>query len=230
MKKYIGIIVAEVEEINAIKYLMKTIDELNLYNLNIFKGTINDKDCLLIRCGVGKVNAARTVQLLLDKFNIEYIINLGSAGALIETLNIGDIVVGKQLVQHDFDVTAFGREKGYIPEAGKFFECNNKLFQACENIKIYNQKIEFGTIASGDIFCTDIIMKEKIKENFNAVCVEMEGAAIAQVCYLSNIPFIVIRSISDSPNGNNQIDFNEYLKIASKNCAEFIKCLLALLA
>ena len=223
MKKYIGIIVAEIQEMEAIQELMNSIDEINIYNLKIFRGKINDKDCLLVRCGVGKVNAARTVQILTDKFELDYIINLGSAGALNNELNIGDIVLGKKLVQHDFDVTAFGREKGYISDTGKFFESDASLLQRFQDIKICNQKVCIGIIASGDIFCTDIKMKEKIKTKFNCDCVEMEGAAIAQVCHLNNVPFIVIRSISDIPNGKNQIDFNQYLKMASKNCAEFIK-------
>ncbi len=226
MNNYIGIIVAEIEEMNAIKNLMLNLEELQIYNLNIFKGKISNKDCLLVRSGVGKVNASRTTQILTDNFKLECIINLGSAGRLKDYLNIGDIVIGEKLVQHDFDVTAFGRDKGYIPETGMFFECDNSLLQKCACIEIDNINISTGIIASGDVFCTDIKMKENIMSKFNADCVEMEGAAIAQVCYLNNVPFIVVRSISDSPNGNNQIDFNEYLHFASKNCADFIKQLL----
>lgn len=223
MDKYIGIIVAEVKELEAIKEIMKNIEEIEVYNLKIFKGEIRNKKYILVRSGVGKVNAARTTQILIDKFEIEYIINVGSAGALNDNLNIGDIVIGKELIQHDFDVTAFGREKGYIPETGKVFKSDNYLIKKCENIRINNIKIIKGIITSGDIFCTDIKMKEKIRERFKSDCTEMEGAAIAQVCYLSKTPFIVIRSISDIPNGNNELDFNKYLEFASKNCAEFIK-------
>lgn len=223
MNKYIGIVVAEIKELDAIKEIMSNIKESNIYNLKIYKGDINNRKYLVVRSGVGKVNAARTTQILIDKFDIEYIINSGSAGAVKENLNIGDIVIGKKLVQHDFDVTAFGREKGYIPEIGKIFESDENLINRCENIEIDKIKIKTGIIASGDIFCTDVKMKEKIREKFNADCCEMEGAAIAQVCFLNKIPFIVIRSISDIPNGKNQIDFNEYIKLASKNCAEFIK-------
>lgn len=223
MDNYIGIIVAEIEELEAIKSLMSSIEEMQIYDLAIFKGKVSNKDCLLVRSGVGKVNASRTAQILADNFKLECIINLGSAGSLKEALNIGDIVIGEKLVQHDFDVTAFGRDKGYIPETGMFFECDNSLLQKCKSIEIDNTNISTGIIASGDIFCTDIKMKENIIHEFNADCVEMEGAAIAQVCHLNNVPFIVVRSISDTPNGNNQVDFNEYLRFASKNCAEFIK-------
>lgn len=218
----IGIIVAEVEEMEALKEIMENINSLHIYNLNIYTGKINNRNFLLVRGGVGKVNSARVAQIITDKFDLNFIINVGSAGGLSEDLHIGDIVLGETLVQHDFDVTAFGREKGFIPETGKFFESDKNLLEKFKNIKINNQKIVVGTIASGDMFLTDSDLKEKIKQNFNATCVEMEGAAVAQVCTLNKVPFIVIRSISDIPNGKNEIDFNEYLKLASKNCAEFI--------
>lgn len=223
MNKYIGIIAAEAKEIEAIKEIMANIEEIEIYDLKMFKGEINGKKYIIVRSGVGKVNSARTTQVLIDKFDIEYIINVGSAGAINDTLNIGDIVIGENLVQHDFDVTAFGRDKGYIPDTGKFFKAEAKLIEKCKNIKIEKVNIITGTIASGDIFCTDVDKKNKIKKEFNADCIEMEGAAIAQVCFLNKIPFIIIRSISDIPNGNNQIDFNQFLEFASKNCAEFIK-------
>lgn len=218
----IGIIVAEVEEMDAVKEIMENVNSVDIYNLKIYTGIINKSEVLLVRGGVGKVNAARVCQIITDKFDLECIINVGSAGGLNENLNIGDIVVGEKLVQHDFDVTAFGREKGFIPEAGKFFESDKTLLEKCKDIKIDNQKIVTGIIGSGDVFLTNTNSKEQIKREFNCDCVEMEGAAIAQVCTLNKIPFLVIRSISDIPNGKNEIDFNEYLKIASKNCAKFI--------
>lgn len=219
----IGIIVAEIEEMEAVKEIMENTTSTDIYNLKVYTGTLNSKKVLLVRAGVGKVNAARVCQIITDKFDLECVINVGSAGGLNKNLNIGDIIVGEKLVQHDFDVTAFGREKGFIPETGKFFKSDKTLLEKCKNIKIDNQKIVTGIIGSGDIFLTDTDLKEKIKKNFNCDCVEMEGAAIAQVCTLNKIPFLVIRSISDIPNGKNEIDFNEYLKFASKNCAEFIR-------
>lgn len=218
----IGIIVAEVEEMEAVKEIMENVNSMDIYNLKVYTGTINNKEFLLVRGGVGKVNSSRVCQIITDKFDLNCIINVGSAGGLNENLNIGDIVLGEKLVQHDFDVTAFGREKGFIPETGKFFESDKNLLEKCKSIKIDNQKIVTGIIGSGDVFLTDTDLKEKIKQDFNCDCVEMEGAAIAQVCTLNKIPFLVIRSISDIPNGKNEIDFNEYLKLASKNCAKFI--------
>jgi len=223
MNKFIGIIVAELEELAAIKDIMSNIEEIHIYNLNIYKGIISNKVYLLVRAGVGKVNAARTTQILIDKFDIDYIINLGSAGGLNNELNIGDIVIGEKLVQHDFDVTAFGREKGFIPETGKYFESYYTLLKKLESIHLDDVKVVKGTIATGDTFCTSKELKNSIHKEFNADCIEMEGAAVAQVCHLNNIPFIVLRSISDIPNGNNHIDFNEYLKLASINCAKILE-------
>ena len=165
--------------------------------------------------------------MMIDNFDIEYIMNLGSAGALNPMLKIGDIVIGDELVQHDFDITAFGHAKGYITGVGdrvysdKYLK--EKLEKAIENLEDRNYEIKTGTIASGDIFCTEIEMKNQIYANFKADCVEMEGAAIAQVSYLNNIPFIVIRSISDTPNGNNAITFDQFVELASKRCARILK-------
>lgn len=222
----IGIIVAMEEELNAIKNIMKNSKKRVIYNLGFIIGEIQNKECILIKCGIGKVNAARVTQILIDNFFVKYIINLGSAGAVNSLLNIGDIVIGEKVIQHDFDITAFGHLKGYITGVGDIIESDKSLVQKFVKVSnlVNNKKysVKKGIIASGDIFCTDIKMKEKIHNKFNAECVEMEGAAIAQVCYLDNIPFIIIRSISDSPNGSNEIIFEQYLNLASKRCAELL--------
>ena len=223
MEKCIGIIVATPEEMKELKSIMVESEKITIFNLDFYKGKINRKEYVLVKCGVGKVNAARTTQILIDNFNIESIINVGVAGGLNNNINIGDIIIGENLVQHDFDITAFGYEKGYISETGRFFESDKELIEKCKKVKIDNVQIMLGTIASGDIFCTDIKMKEEIRTKLNSDCVEMEGAAIAQVSYLCNVPFVVIRAISDIPNGNNQIDYDEFVEKAANNCAEFIK-------
>ena len=225
MKMY-GIIAAMQEEMQEIKKIMREIREEQIYELVFIEGKINEVNVVLVESGVGKVNAARTTQILIDQFEVEAIINVGSAGAANDELDIGDIVIGKKLVQHDFDITAFGHPKGYISNAGEYFNSNKQLIEkienAIQNLEDSDFKILVGTIASGDIFCTDIKMKEKIRNKFEADAIEMEGAAIAQVCQLDNVPFIVIRGISDSPNGNNEITFEKYLKKASQRCANII--------
>lgn len=226
MKNY-GIIAAMQEEMQEIQKLMKEISTIEIYGLNFIKGKINNKQVVLVEAGVGKVNAARTTQILIDNFDVDAIINVGSAGASNDELNIGDIVIGKKLVQHDFDITAFGHPKGYISNVGQYLESDKKLIEQIKNaikeLENSDFKILVGTIASGDIFCTDAIMKEKIRNKFETDAIEMEGAAIAQVCKLDNIPFVVIRGISDSPNGNNEITFEQYLKKASQRCAQIIE-------
>jgi adenosylhomocysteine nucleosidase len=220
MKKIV-IITAMKEELEAIKNKFEKVEEKQLKDLTFFEGQANGKEYILVKCGVGKVNAARVTQILIDNFDIEYIINIGIAGSLNDELEIGDIVIGKNLVQHDFDITAFGHEKGYITDTGRVFQSNENL------IKKYSKKnsdynIIIGTIASGDIFCNQVAMKEKIRSKFGADCVEMEGAAIAQVATLNKIPFIVIRSISDKPNGRNHIDIEKFINMASKRCADLV--------
>lgn len=223
--KYIGIIAAMDEEIATIKNLMQDSESKKIFELEFITGKINSKNVVLVKCGVGKVNSTRTTQILLDNFDIEYVINVGTAGGLNNDIEIGDIVIAEKLVQHDFDITAGGHEKGYIPNTGKYFECDKKLIKRSrEVINSLNENFKaiVGLIATGDIFVQDVAVKNRIKEEFDADCVEMEGASIAQVCTLDKIPFIVIRAISDKPNGNNGIDFEKYLDMACKRYAKFI--------
>lgn len=223
----VGIIVAMEEELEQILNITNDIEEKEISGLNFKLGKIEKKNVVLVKSGVGKVNAARVTQILIDKFNVEYVINVGSAGALNPLLNIGDIVIGEKLVQHDFDITAFDHDKGYITGVGDYIYSDNTLAEKFKKIanKLFEKeyKIKSGIIATGDIFCTDIEMKNKIYSKFDADCVEMEGAAVAQVCYLDELPFIVIRSISDSPNGKNAIDFDKFVDFASKRCALILK-------
>ena len=223
----IGIIVAMEEELESILDIMDNIEEKEIYGLTFKTGQIEKNKIIVVKCGVGKVNAARVTQILIDTFNVKCVINVGAAGALNPFLNIGDIVIGEKLIQHDFDITAFDHDKGYITGVGDYIYSDSELIEkfenAANNLKEKDYKIKKGIIATGDIFCTDIEMKNKIFSKFDADCVEMEGAEIAQVCYLDNIPFIVIRSISDSPNGNNEIDFDKFVELASKRCANILR-------
>ena len=226
--KYVGIITAENEELEAVKKIMEEEKEFKYINgMELIIGKIQSKNCVLTKSGVGKVNAARTTQILIDKFDIEYVINVGVAGALNYKLDIGDVVIGTKVVQHDFDITAFGHSKGYVPGVGNEVLCDRELVDkfkvAIDNLEKRMYNIEYGTIATGDIFVTEVAMKDKIRSKFKADCVEMEGGAIAQICKLADVPFIAIRSISDSPNGNNENDYNQYLKLASKRSANMLK-------
>ncbi len=225
--KEIGIIVAMDEEREAILNIMTDVKLEQIYNLRFLKGKIQGKDCILVKSGIGKVNAARTTQIMLNHFEVAYVINLGAGGSINGLLNIGDVLIGKEVVQHDFDITAFGHSKGYITGVGEKIPCSRELIeefeQIIQSIPERSYQIKIGVIATGDIFCTESWMKDKIRAKFNADVVDMECAAIAQVCYLDNVPFIVIRSISDTPNGKNATTFDENLKLASKRCANILK-------
>ena len=223
----IGIIAAEQEEFEAILNIAKVEERKEIYELNFVKCKIKDKICILVKSGVGKVNAARATQILIDNFKPDYIVNVGVAGGLNPMLSIGDIVIGETLVQHDFDITAFGHAKGYIPGVGEKIYADDYLVKKIEEAignqeeKVY--KYEKGVIASGDIFCTAMPIRDKIYAKFNAECVEMEGAAIGQACSLCNVPFVVIRSISDTPNGENEVTYEKFIKLASERCANILK-------
>ena len=225
--KNIGIIVAMDEEREEIINLMKNTEVKQVYNLRFIKGTIEGKQCILIKCGVGKVNAARATQVMLDHFKIDYVINIGVGGSLNSLLDIGDVVIAKKVVQHDFDITAFGHSKGYITGVGAFIESDAELLEefseVLENMPEKTYKAKVGIIATGDIFCTESWMKDKIRAKFDADVVDMECAAIGQVCYLNEKPFIAIRSISDTPNGDNVKIYDNNIKFASKRCANVLK-------
>lgn len=227
----IGIIVATDEEFIEIKNIMDSYEERDIYELSFIKGKINGKKVIVVKCGIGKVNAARTTQILIDNFKISKIINIGAAGGINPDLKIQDIVIAESIVQYDFDISSSGDyEKGEIQGLGKFLKSDKNLINICK--KVLEKRIDkninviIGTIATADTFCSDPKVARNVREEFGAECVEMEGAAIAQVCYLDRIPFLVIRGISDTPNGNNEMDYYTYCHIAAKHAAEFLQELL----
>ena len=222
--KRIGIIFAMEEELEELLQRLNLIKKFEIFDLVFYECRYKNIECVLVESGIGKVNAARCTQILIDNMKVDYVFNIGVAGGVSDKLNVGDIVIGDKLVQHDFDLTAFNHNKGYIPNVGDYIHSDDYLISlatSCMNDKDYN--ILLGTIASGDIFCTEKWMSEKIANKFNALCVEMEGASIAQVCYLSHVPFLVIRCISDTPNGNNKVTYEDFLKTSSANVATYLK-------
>jgi adenosylhomocysteine nucleosidase len=216
--KIIGIVAAMQEEFEEIEAKMKDVEVKRIKDLRFLIGKIGDYDCTLVKSGVGKVHAARTTQVMIDNFELESIINVGVAGSINNNLNIGDVVIGKHVVQHDFDITAFNHEKVYIPSVGVYIDTDTYLLTLADSVFKSLEDVSFkrGIIASGDIFCTELKMSQKINSKFNALCVEMEGASIAQVCYLSHVPFLIIRSISDVPNNNNVVTYEEFLSSSCK--------------
>lgn len=221
----IGIIGAMKEEKDAILSMMQDVERVIHYGVKFYIGTINGRDCVLSKSGVGKVNAARTTQIMIDRYNPEFIINIGSAGALEPSLEIGDTVISDYCIQHDADITAFGHQKGYI--AGlRYIEADKGLVEKCRKaieLSVDSKyKTYIGTVASGDQFISSQEKKQELHKEFNAWCVEMEGAAIAQVCHLCEVPFVIIRSISDKALQGNAMEFKEFLVLSSERCAHFV--------
>lgn len=223
----IGIIVSKEEEREAIVNIMTEVKVEQVYNLRFLTGKIRGKACVLVKSGVGKVNATRGVQIMIDKFHINYIVNIGSSISVNAMLDIGDIVIAKQVIQHDFDITAFGHSKGYITGVGDKITCNrelvNEIEQMIQAMPERSYQIKIGTVATGDIFCTEPWMKDKIRAKFDADVVDMECAAIAQVCYLDNIPFLGIKGITYIPKGGKASTSDENIKLTAKRCANLLK-------
>ena len=220
----IGIIFAMKEELDEFIKLVDLNKTSKIYDLTFYECSLFNKKLVLVESGVGKVNAARTTQILIDKMNPKYIFNVGVAGSVSDKVNVMDIVLASNLVQHDFDITPFNHEKGYIPNVGIYMDTDKYLLDISKSVNV-DTNIHIGTIASGDIFITEKKMSNKVNTKFNALCVEMEGASIAQVCTLSNVPYLVIRSISDSPNQNddNKITYEDFLSISCKTVSNYLK-------
>lgn len=225
--KRVGIIFAMDEELDALKEYLVIEKEYNIFDLTFYEGVLDGVYCILVKSGIGKVNAARSAQILIDNMKVDYIFNIGVAGGVDNKLSVGDIVIGERLVQHDFNLVAFGRERGEIPNIGQYIESDDYLVKLAEEVSLNDVNVFSGVIASGDIFCSDVEMSKKIGKKFGTLCVEMEGASIAQVCYLSHIPFLIIRSISDVVDGNNNVTYEKFLLSSSKNVALFMKRVLS---
>ena len=217
MKK-IGIIFAMREELEEFLKHLQVLKEYEIFDLLFYEGVIHGVEVILVESGVGKVNASRSTQILIDNMIVDYIINVGVAGGVDSRLQVLDVVIGESLVQHDFDITAFNHPKGYVPKVGVYLKSDEYLLRIANEVfkKNTSYRVFNGVIASGDIFCTDRKMSEKIHNKFGSLCVEMEGASIAQVCVLSHIPFLVIRSISDTLDGDNKMVYEEFLKHSSE--------------
>ncbi len=225
--KTIGIIFAMQEELIELKKYLHINNEKKIYDLIFYEATLNNQNIILTESGIGKTNAARTTQILIDYYKPEAIFNIGVAGGIAKNLKVGDIIISTSLVQHDFDITAFNHPKGYIPNIGNNIPIDNNLLNTTKTILDTNNiSYKEGVIASGDIFCTKESMATKINTQFNALCVEMEGASIAQTAYLSKTPCLVIRSISDCPDNNNKVTYEEFLETSSNKVAQIMYAIL----
>lgn len=221
----IGIIGAMEEEVSKIKSLMLISQQITKAGMNFTKGKLEKKDVVVVRSGIGKVNAGICTQILIDLFNVDLVINTGIAGAIDNMLDIGDIVVSTDALQTDMDASGFGYEIGQIPRMDtKAFKADeylvNLAVEKCRDI-LKNNNVFKGRISTMDKFVSDNDLKNKIKRDFGAYCTEMEGAAIAQTAYLNDIKFIIIRAISDRADGSANVDYEQFEKEAIKNCTNF---------
>lgn len=230
----IGIIGAMDEEVALLKNKITDKKEYQIANQDFTNGNIGSHEVILLKCGIGKVSAALGTSLLNQIFKPDYIINTGSAGALGSNFRIGDIVISSSLCFHDVDLTVFGYKLGQMAEMPLFFTPDQKLLNAAEECmrKISHESIKKSLIVSGDSFVSSREQIDHIKRNFSNDCiVEMESGAIAQVCHLFRVPFIVIRSVSDLvEDTDNKISYEEFLPLASQRSSEFVLQLLTELA
>ncbi len=220
----IGIIGAMDEEVSLIKQTMSIDYTTNYAGMKFFVGTLSDKDVVVVQSGMGKVNSGICAEILATQFNVSYIINTGVAGALCPELGIGDIVVSTDAVQHDFDVSPIGYHRGEIPYTGLYsFEADKDMrAKAMEIIPdiATDHKVMEGRICTGDQFIASEAQKKTITDNFGGLCCEMEGGSIAQVCYLNDIPFLIIRAISD--NADESGDYDKYKREIATNLASIV--------
>ena len=228
--KTIGIIGAMDEEIAYIKEQLEIVSERTVVELDFFIGKFEDKGVVLVKSGIGKVNAAICAQVLVDHFAVDYIINVGVAGAISKELSIGDVVISSDAVQHDMDTSVFGDPVGVIPRMNESaFKADPVLvklaWEAGSNL-LTDHKVFIGRIASGDQFISTKEQKNKIRSNVNPFCAEMEGAAVAHACYLNKIPFVIIRSISDNAEAEADISYEKFVPIAAKNSSLLVAQLL----
>jgi adenosylhomocysteine nucleosidase len=225
----IGIIGAMDEEIRILKEKMNNIETTIIAGCEFYQGELNNKQVILTKSGIGKVAAAVATTLLLEKFSPDTIINTGSAGGYDKTLNVGDIVISTEVRFHDVDVTAFGYEIGQMAQLPAAFPAQKELIviakQAAEALT--SLKTITGLICTGDTFMADPDKAQIALNNFPtmAAC-EMEAAAIAQVCYQFNVPFVIIRSLSDIAGKKSELSFEQYLPIAGKNASILVENIL----
>lgn len=210
----IGIIGAMDQEVNILKAEMDVEKIEKKASMEFYVGKLRGRDVVIVKCGVGKVNAGVCTQILADCYQVEAVINTGVAGSLRAEINIGDIVVSTDALQHDMDARGFGYEPGEIPLMGKkTFDADEKLRQLIvEKCREVNPEINVfeGRVVSGDQFISDGAVKERLVTMFDPYCTEMEGAAIAQAAWLNHIPFVIIRAISDKADGSAQMDYAEF--------------------
>lgn len=229
----IGIIGAMEEEVRELIADMQECEMNEKASMKFYKGKLYGKDAVVVQSGIGKVNAAICTQILADCYHVDELINTGVAGSLDAEINIGDIVISTDAVHHDMDVSALGDPVGQVPRMDVFaFPADKELAEkAMQANKKANPEIRtfMGRVASGDQFISKKEVKDRIVENFQAKCTEMEGAAIAHGAYLNHIPYVIIRAISDKADGTAQVDYPTFEKRAITHSVNLMRELLPMI-
>ncbi len=223
MKK-LGIIGAMTVEVETLKSQMTDLQVTSKAGMEFYEGVLNGLDVVVVVCGVGKVNAAMCVQVLCDCFDVTHIVNTGVAGSLDNVLDIGDLLISKDAMYHDFDCHPINENYavGQVPGLSVLaFPADDMLiklaYEAAESVQPGHNHI--GRVASGDQFIMSAQQKEYIVEHTGAMCTEMEGAAISHAAWRNGIPFVVIRAISDKADASAEMDFPTFEAIAARRCA-----------
>lgn len=221
----IGVIGAMEEEVELLRSSLENAETETIANCEFTSGTFKGQEVVLLKSGIGKVNAAMSTTLLLHHFKPDIVINTGSAGGFDEELEVGAIVISDEVRHHDVDVTIFGYEMGQVPQMPAAFTSNEELIElavkAVEEIGEHAHAV--GLIATGDSFMNDPERVAKVRESFPAMkASEMEAAAVAQVCYQFNVAFVVIRALSDIAGKESNISFDEFLPVAAKHSTQIV--------
>ena len=227
MIRKIGIIGAMEEEVEALRAKLEHPEKMTRASMDFYSGVLEGREAVIVRSGIGKVNAGICTQILADVFQVDAVINTGIAGSLAAQIDIGDIVVSTDAVQHDMDATGFGYDLGVIPRMEtSCFEADKALVEAavaaCREA-VPEIKVFTGRIVSGDQFVSDRETKDRIAKVFGGMCTEMEGAAIAQAAWLNKIPFVIIRAISDKADDSATMDYPAFERQAIAHSVSLVR-------
>ena len=230
----IGIIGAMAEEVSELKASLQDAKVTKIARMEFCEGSFGNTDVVVVQSGIGKVNAAARAQILINHFGVSHVMNTGAEGSLNAKIDIGDIVVSTDAMYHDVDATIFGYAKGEVPQVGTASFVADEMLRkaAVEAVKDAAPDIHVfeGRVLSGDQFISSREVKNHIRDTFQGDCTEMEGAAIAQVAYINEVPFVIIRAISDKADDSGQEAYDVFEKKAAMHCAHVVEYMISHLA
>ncbi len=221
----LGIIGAMEQEVETLLSLLENSRKSSRAGSTFYEGTLEGLDCVIVQCGIGKVNAGLCVQILVDCYQVTHVVNTGIAGSLCAQLDIGDLLISEDAMYHDMDCHAFGYPIGKVPGMPVQFPADEMLQQLAYEAAqaVHPGHVRRGRVASGDQFVCEKNLKEHIIQVTGALCTEMEGAAIAHAAYRNGIPFVIIRAISDKADDSAEMDYPTFEVQAAHHCAAVIR-------